>query len=159
MKRALALLPLLVGLGLLPAPAQAQPLAAPPPPSSPVDVARQALDEGRFGDADRLATQAMAAGGAQRLVALALKARTLAAQGKVDAAIALLDPQKTAQGVGGRRVRLELGELLIRAGRRAEAEPILMEFANEYGSDAINASDPEGLAMVGRAMHLLRHPK
>jgi tetratricopeptide (TPR) repeat protein len=159
MKRALALLPLLVGLGLLPTPARAQQPAAPPPPSSPLDVAHQALDEGRFADADRLATQAMAAGGAQRLVALALKARALAAQGKVDPAIALLDPQKSAQGVGGRRVRLELGELLIRAGRRAEAEPVLMEFANEYGSDAINASDPEGLAMVGRAMHLLRHPK
>jgi Tfp pilus assembly protein PilF len=122
-------------------------------------VAHQALDEGRFADADRLATQAMAAGGAPRLVALALKARALAAQGKVDPAIALLEPQKAAQGVGGRRVRLELGELLIRAGRRAEAEPILMEFANEYGSDAINSSDAEGLAMVGRAMHLLRHPK
>ncbi len=160
MKRALALLPLLVGLGLLPAPAHAQPPAAPlAAPSSPIDAARQALDEGRFADADRLATQAMAAGGAQRLVALALRARVLAAQGKVDPAIALLDPQKTAQGVGGRRVRLELGELLIRAGRRAEAEPVLMEFANEYGSDAINASDPEGLAMVGRAMHLLRHAK
>jgi tetratricopeptide (TPR) repeat protein len=158
MKRALALLPL-VGLGLLSAPTHAQQPPAPPPASSPLDVAHQALDEGRFADADRLATQAMAAGGAPRLVALALKARALAAQGKVDPAIALLEPQKAAQGVGGRRVRLELGELLIRAGRRAEAEPILMEFANEYGSDAINSSDAEGLAMVGRAMHLLRHPK
>jgi cellulose synthase operon protein C len=158
MKRVLALLPL-VGLALVPVPARAQQPPAPPPAASPVDVARQALDEGRFSDADRLATQAMAAGGTQRLVALALKARVMAAQGKVDPAIALLDPQKAAQGVGGRRVRLELGELLIRAGRRAEAEPILMEFANEYGSDAINASDPEGLAMVGRAMHLLRHAK
>ncbi|HEY3819362.1 MAG TPA: hypothetical protein VGL81_19470 [Polyangiaceae bacterium] len=157
MKR-LALLPL-VGLSLLSFPAAAQQPPAPPAASSPVDAARTALDEGRFADADRLATQAMAGGGAQRLVALAVKARVLAAQGKVDPAIALLDPQKTAQGVGGRRVRLELGELLIRAGRRAEAEPILMEFANEYGSDAINASDPEGLAMVGRAMHLLRHAK
>ena len=76
-------------------------------------------------DAERLAKQAMAAGGTQRLVALALEAQVLAAQGKVDAAIALLDPQKTAQGVGGRRVRIELGELLIRAGRRADAEPVL----------------------------------
>jgi tetratricopeptide (TPR) repeat protein len=166
MKRALGLLVPVVALGLLPAaPARAQqpppaaPPAAPAVTAAPVDPAHHALDEGRFADADRLATQAMAAGGAQRLVALALKARVLAAQGKVDAGIALLDPQKSAQGVGGRRVRLELGELLIRAGRRAEAEPVLMEFANEYGSDAINASDPEGLAMVGRAMHLLRHPK
>ncbi len=166
MKRALGLLLPVVALGLLPAsPARAQhpPAAAPPAApavtAAPVDPAQQALDEGRFADADRLATQGMAAGGAQRLVMLALKARVLAAQGKVDAAIALLDPQKAAQGLGGRRVRIELGELLIRAGRRAEAEPVLMEFANEYGSDAINKDDPEGLAMVGRAMHLLRHPK
>jgi tetratricopeptide (TPR) repeat protein len=151
MKR-LTLLPLF-SLLLLPAIATAQPAA------SPLDAAHAALDEGRFADADRLARQAVAAGGAQRLVALALEARVLAAQGKVDAAIALLEPNKTAQGVGGRRVRLELGELLIRAGRRVEAEPVLLEFANEYSSDAIKSSDPEGLAMVGRAMHLLRHAK
>src|SRR5579859_6238615 len=87
------------------------------------------------------------------------RAGALAAQGKVDAAIALLQPGKTAPGVAGRRTRLALGELLIRAGRRAEAEPLLLEFAKEYSSDAIGASDAEGLAMVGRAMHLLRHAK
>jgi tetratricopeptide (TPR) repeat protein len=161
MKRAFVLLPF-VALCVLPATtvhAQAQPAAPPSPAATPLGAAAEALAGGRFSDADRLATQAMAAGGPQRLVALALKARVLAAQGKVDAGIALLDPQKTAQGVGGRRVRLELGELLIRAGRRAEAEPVLLEFASEYGSDAIHASDAEGLAMVGRAMHLLRHAK
>jgi len=152
---------LVVPLAVLafPAPAPAQPPSPPGPAATPLDPAIQALGEGRFADADRLATQGTAAGGAQRLVALALKARILAAQGKVDAGIALLDPQKSAQGLGGRRVRLELGELLIRAGRRAEAEPLLLEFASEYGSDAINSSDAEGLAMVGRAMHLLRHAK
>jgi Tfp pilus assembly protein PilF len=56
-------------------------------------------------------------------------------------------------------VRLELGELLIRAGRRAEAEPVLMKFADEYGADDIKATDVEGLALVGRAMQLLRHAK
>jgi Tfp pilus assembly protein PilF len=172
MKRAFLLLPLL-SAGLVCRDASAQPRPAQPPSaqppgrpssgpaaaaSSPLDAAAAALGEGRFDEADRLATQAMAAGG-QRLVALALKARILAAQGKPDAAIALLEPNKTAQGVGGRRVRLALGELLIGAGRRADAEPLLLEFANEYGSDAISSTDAEGLAMVGRAMHLLRHAK
>jgi tetratricopeptide (TPR) repeat protein len=149
MKR-LALLPLLA-ISLLPIPARAQPA------SSPLDQARTALGEGRFADAHRLATQAM--GGAQRLDALALDASVFAAQGKVDAAIALLEPQKAAQGAGGRRVRITLGELLVRAGRRADAEPVLLEFAKEYQNDAIDAHDAEGLAMVGRAMHLLRHAK
>ena len=45
------------------------------------------------------------------------------------------------------------------AGRRADAEPLLLSFANDYNNDSITSTDPEGLAMVGRAMHLLRHPK
>ena len=94
MKRALLLLPFLA-VGLASSPAAAQ------PGPSRLDQARQALDEGRFADADRLAKQAAAAGGPRRLVALALEARVLAAQGKVDAAIALLEPNKTAQGPGG----------------------------------------------------------
>jgi tetratricopeptide (TPR) repeat protein len=88
-----------------------------------------------------------------------LRAEVLAAQGKVDDAIKLLEPYKDAPDTPGRRLRLELGELLIRAGRRADAEPVLLKFADEYGSDAIASSDAEGLAMVGRAMHLLRHAK
>jgi tetratricopeptide (TPR) repeat protein len=121
-------------------------------------LARISLEQGRFAEADRYATQAASAG-ADRLSTIALRARTLAAQGKVDEAIKLLEPNKAGQGAGGRRVRLALGELLIRAGRRSDAEPVLLEFASEYGNDAINAQDAEGLAMVGRAMHLLRHPK
>jgi tetratricopeptide (TPR) repeat protein len=116
------------------------------------------LEQGRFAEADKYATEASATS-AQRLAAIALRAEILAAQGKVEAAIKLLDPNKDGAGVGGRRVRLELGELLIRAGRRADAEPVLLKFADEYGNDAIASSDAEGLAMVGRAMDLLRHAK
>ena len=121
-------------------------------------LARISLERGRFADADKDVSQAVAAG-ADRLSGLALRAGVLAAQGKVDEAIKLLEPNKSGQGAGARRVRLALGELLIRAGRRGDAEPVLLEFANEYGNDTINAKDAEGLAMVGRAMHLLRHPK
>jgi Tfp pilus assembly protein PilF len=117
------------------------------------------LEQGRFAEADRYATQVAASGAALRLVALALRAQVLAAQGKVDEAIKLLEPSKDAPGVGGRRVRLVLGEHLIRAGRRADAEPVLLKFADEYGNDQIPSTDAEGLAMVGRAMHLLRHVK
>jgi tetratricopeptide (TPR) repeat protein len=121
-------------------------------------LARVMKEEGRYAEADRFATQAMSSP-SQRLVAMALRAEILGLTGKVDEAIRLLEPSKDAPGVGGRRVRLALGELLLRAGRRADAEPVLLKFAEEYGNDAITQSDAEGLAMVGRAMHLLRHPK
>jgi tetratricopeptide (TPR) repeat protein len=98
-------------------------------------------------------------GPSSRLVAAAERAEALADQDKVADAILLLQPSKDAPGSAGRRVRLTLGELLIQAGRRAEAEPILRSFADDYDTDAIGPGDAEGLAMVGRAMHLLRHVK
>src|SRR5580704_6246663 len=122
-------------------------------------LARVMFEQGRFSDAQKYATQVISTAGPPRLAALALRAEILGAVGSVDEAIKLLDPSKDAPGVGGRRVRLELGELLIRAGRRADAEPILLRFADEYGNDSITSADAEGLAMVGRAMQLLRHPK
>jgi tetratricopeptide (TPR) repeat protein len=123
-----------------------------------VALARLMFEQGRFAEADRYAMQA-AATPAQQLTAIALRGEILAAQGKVDEAIKLLDPHKDGPDGGGRRVRLLLGELLIRTGRRADAEPILLKFADEYGNDSIRQDDAEGLALVGRAMHLLRHPK
>ena len=128
-------------------------------PAALVALARVMLEQGRFAEAEKYASLAAATAGPQKLVGLAVKARVLAAQGKVDEAIKLLEPQKSGAGTGGRSVRLELGELLIRAGRRAEAEPVLMECASESGNDSIAQTDGEGLAMVGRAMQLLRHPK
>ncbi|HEX3769902.1 MAG TPA: hypothetical protein VHV30_03510, partial [Polyangiaceae bacterium] len=130
-------------------------------PAALAALARVRLEQGRFDEADKLAAAASspAASADQRLVAAALRGEILAARGKVAEAIKLLTPSKDAPGVGGRRVRLELGALLIRAGHRADAEPILLKFADEYGNDAITSSDAEGLAMVGRAMHLLRHAK
>jgi tetratricopeptide (TPR) repeat protein len=128
-------------------------------PAALLALGRVMLEEGRFADAQKYAAQAMAGAAASRLLAVALRAEILAATGNVDDALKILDPNKDGPGVGGRRVRLELGELLIRAGRRADAEPVLLKFADEYGNDSITSSDAEGLAMVGRAMQLLRHPK
>jgi cellulose synthase operon protein C len=131
-------------------------LAQQPAPSTPLDTARTALAEGRYDDADKLARQA---GSASKGAALAIEAQALASQGKLDAAIALLDGNKSLPGVDGRRVRLVLGELLVRAGRRADAEPVLMTLVDDYNNDVITSSDSEGNAMLGHALHLLRHPK
>jgi cellulose synthase operon protein C len=128
-------------------------------PAALVVLAHVLFEQGRFAEAGKYAAQAAAGGGAQATVGLALRAEILAAQGSVEEAIKLLTPSKDAPGVGGRRVRLVLGELLLRAGRRSDAEPILLKFADEYSTDAIASTDAEGLAMVGRAMHLLRHVK
>jgi cellulose synthase operon protein C len=127
-------------------------------PVAMLALGRVLFEQGRYADAQKYVAQAMASPAA-RLAAIALRSEILAATGSVDDAIKILEPNKDAPGVGGRRVRLELGELLIRTGRRADAEPVLLRFADEYGNDSITSSDAEGLAMVGRAMQLLRHPK
>jgi len=148
---------LCLGIALaLPGAASAQPKAT--PAAGALQLARTMLETGRFADADRYARQVTQPPDLQ-LAALALRGEILTAQGKVEEAIRLLEPHKDATGVGGRRVRLEVAELLIRSGRRADAEPLLQTFADEYASDAIPATDAEGLAMVGRAMHLWRSPK
>ena len=56
-------------------------------------------------------------------------------------------------------VRLELGSVLLREGRRAEAEPVLMTLVNDYNEDRIKESDGAALARAGRAAQLLRSPK
>ena len=128
-----------------------------PPSPGASDAGRAAFEEGRYTDADRIGAQLAASG--DRGTGLALRARALAAQGKVDAAIALLEPLRASSTLDGRRARIVLGELLIRAGRRADAAPVLLTFADDYNNDVITSHDAEGLAMVGRAMFLLRHPK
>ena len=119
-------------------------------------LARIMLEQGRYADAERYASQVQ---GQKQLEGLALRAQILDAQGKVKEAIALLNPQKGASGRGGQRVRLVLGELLIESGRRGDAQPVLERFADEWNDDTIKDTDAEGAAMVGRAMHLLRLAK
>ncbi len=86
--------------------------------------------------------------------AAAVKGEALAATGKLDEAIAAL--KEVESDPAARRARLQLGELLIRQGKRGEARGPLMTLISDYNSDAIAGSDAEGLSMVGRAAHLLR---
>ncbi len=54
---------------------------------------------------------------------------------------------------------LLLGELRIEQGRRGEATAPLMRIIEAYNADAIRDDDGPGLALVGRAAHLLRSPE
>ncbi|HET7541298.1 MAG TPA: tetratricopeptide repeat protein [Polyangiaceae bacterium] len=56
-------------------------------------------------------------------------------------------------------VQLELGSVLLREGRRADAEPVLMTIVSAYNDDRIQDSDGAAMALVGRAAQLLRSPK
>ena len=127
-------------------------------PAALLALARIRFEQGRFAEADRSAQQASAS---QRPAARGHRAARRdprrAGQGRRRHQAAR--PEQGRRGVGGRRVRLVLGELLIRAGRRADAEPVCSSSPTSTAATRSPSSDAEGLAMVGRAMHLLRHPK
>jgi tetratricopeptide (TPR) repeat protein len=88
-----------------------------------------------------------------------LQAKLSIAKGQYDEAEKALEPLTSKTTPAARRARLMLGELLINRGRRSDAEPHLLKFADEYSNDVITSRDAEGLAMVGRAMMLLRSVK
>ncbi len=56
-------------------------------------------------------------------------------------------------------LRLELGAVLLREGRRADAEPVLMTLVTDYNEDRIKDSDGAAMSLVGRAADLLRSPR
>jgi len=58
-----------------------------------------------------------------------------------------------------RAAHLELGDLLLSEGRRADAEHVLMTLIDDYNQDRIPESDGLDLALVGRAAQLLRSPR
>ncbi|RYZ67004.1 MAG: hypothetical protein EOP08_03680, partial [Proteobacteria bacterium] len=120
-------------------------------------LARLHEERGRFADALQLLGKLESAGGSLALLAKVQHARILAARGDVPKAIELLKPEAGAKGPEARRLRLQLGELLIHAGRRAEADTPLKAITDEYTDMA--ESDFSGLAEVGRAAQLLRSPK
>lgn len=119
--------------------------------------ARLQLLTGRYADAAKTATRALSLGKKAKLEAAAIVAEALAAQGKVNEAIEAL--KDVADEDGAHRARLVLGELLIRTGKRGDASIPLRKIAEAYNDDTINDRDPEGLAIVARAAHLLRVPK
>jgi cellulose synthase operon protein C len=75
----------------------------------------------------------------------------------------LADAEARLRAVEGdaeaREARLLLGELLLELGRRADAEPKLRTLIDDYNDGRIAENDGRGLALVGRAAHLLRSPR
>jgi len=125
-------------------------------PEAQLGLARAALEQGKLADAEKYANLA-GANAAFKVRAAAMWAEVLLAQGKNKDAIALLEQHKSAKDAEGRRVRLLLGEALIASGKRADADAPLKKIADDY--DAMQPTDAEGLATVGRAAALLRYPK
>jgi len=115
-------------------------------------LARLYLETGKYAEADRAAQQA----GAGKPGAVVMRARILAATGKAQDAIKLLEGVKAATGKDGRAARLLLGELRIETGKRQDAEEPLMKNVEEYNDNKIADNDAEGLATIARTVHLLR---
>lgn len=117
-------------------------------------LAQLSLLEGKYEEALSAAAQASRAGGKARLDAAALTAQALAAQGKMKEAIAAV--QAVESDPGARRARVVLGQLLILTGDQTNARTPLMTLIKDYNDDVITDRDPEAMALVGRAAHLLR---
>ena len=64
--------------------------------------------------------------------------------------------QAAARFPAAREVRLLLGEVLIERGKREAAKAPLLAVIDDYNEDRIAKDDGHGLALVGRAAHLLR---
>jgi tetratricopeptide (TPR) repeat protein len=171
-----------------PASAGAAPSPAGAPVESPRQAAERAFDESRYAQAEVGFRQllgsndgAWAERGLARVLATTgrdAEARTLlehvmAVQPKDADAVGLLAEIVWRTGDAGqalrllesvtglpeaRRARLLSGEILLDLGRRADAESALMTLIEDYNDDRIGPEDGPGLALVGRAAHLLRSP-
>lgn len=107
---------------------------------------------------------APAAAPSSNVTSATARARDLASAGQVTEAIKILEgvtgAPANADGTPElRRARLLLGELRIEMGRRRDAEAPLLAIIRDYNDDHIGDGDAEGLAVAGRAAHLLRSPK
>ena len=114
---------------------------------------RLALVRGEYEKAEKLALPLARGTGPTTWKAARLVARSLAARGKIHQAVRSLE--KFQGQPEARRVRLLLGELLLRMGRKDAATPVLMTLIQDYNDDTIGERDGEGLALVGRAAALL----
>lgn len=117
-------------------------------------LARTRLATGRYEEAAKDAARAAALDKRLRFDALPLQAEALRRQGKLQEAIALLLPWKDEPRA--RRLRLVLGELHLVAGDVENARESLLTLIDDYNDGSIAKTDAEGLALVGRAAHLLR---
>ncbi len=127
-------------------------------PAAQVALARAQLATGRYDAAEQTARQ-VGGTATDKLAAVCVRAEALFRTGKVAEAVKLLDANAAGTGAAGRRARLLLGEYRIASGHRADADDPLMKIVEEYNDGTIATSDAEGLAIVGRAAHLLRSPK
>jgi tetratricopeptide (TPR) repeat protein len=130
----------------------ARPLA---PPSS-LDQAQALIARGRYTEAVELLRASSKAGG-DRLRAACLEAEAERRAGN------LAQAERTLRTVvadpNARDARLMLGEVLLELGRRADAKEPLLTLIADYNDGKIPPSDGHGLALVGRAAHLLRSPR
>jgi tetratricopeptide (TPR) repeat protein len=117
-------------------------------------LAKVQLATGKYADAHASAASAQKADPALGAEAASVAAEALLRQGKTGEAQAALEAVRN--NPNARRARLLLGQLLIDSGRRADAQDPLMSIISDYNQNAIQATDAEGLTLVGRAAHLLR---
>ena len=119
-------------------------------------LARVLMSTGRDEEAQGLLRAGLGSGPALEVETGTLLAQSLWQRGNAAEATQLLE--SLTERPEARRARLLLGEILISSGRRREAEAPLMTLIEDYNADRITAEDGPGLAMVGRAAHLLRSP-
>jgi len=119
-------------------------------------LAHTYLETGRYDDCVKAAHQA-ARGKKEKLDAAWIEGEALRRQGKLTEAEAAL--RKVEKEPDARRARLELGEVLLEMGKDGDAEAVLMTLVDDYNEDRITKTDGPGLAMVGRAAHLLHSPR
>ncbi|HEY6725407.1 MAG TPA: tetratricopeptide repeat protein, partial [Polyangiaceae bacterium] len=120
-------------------------------------LARVEVISGRYDEAVQAARRARELDSALAREAAFTEASALRAKGDLEGAERVL--QEPAKEPGARQARLLLGEILIERGQRDAAEPVLMTLIEDYNADRIVETDAEGLALVGRAAHLLRSPR
>ncbi len=122
-----------------------------------VALPRLYLETGRLEEAVKAADKAAALGREQQLEVAPYKARALDRLGKPEQGVTVC--QQVEKEPAARRARIVEGELLLRLDRRADATDVLMTFVDDYNNHKVDPGDGEGLALVGRAVQLLRSSK
>lgn len=131
-------------------------LGAPEAAEARLGLARVLVTTGRYAEAKRTLAPLVndSKWGADAVLWIA---RALESEGDVAGAEASL--RALPAGRMSYALQLELGTVLLREGRRADAEPVLMTLVTAYNEDRIKETDGAGLALVGRAAQLLRSPR